>query len=135
MFLQMSFLGTKFWKKFCSFFMKIVLKWHYFFSVGLTSSLVGDAKFINTSCSLLLLEMRSDWHHSRPFKSQSFTVAETIHHLPVRGFIPISALTEVFRQGPDHFETLFDTGHSTFSSGAEQAYFKAKIVSEQAFPV
>ena len=52
--------------------------------------------------------VRSGSHHNCPFKSQLFTVAYTIHHLPMGGFVAISALTEVVRLVLDRFKSLSD---------------------------
>ena len=54
--------------------------------------------------------VQSESHHNWPFKSQLFTVAYTIHHLPMGGFVAISAVTEVVRLVLDRLKSLSNTG-------------------------
>ena len=54
--------------------------------------------------------VRSGSHNNCPFKYKSFTVAYTINHLPIGGFVAIYALTEVVRLIMDRFKSLSDTG-------------------------
>ena len=87
------------------------------------------------NCTVRIVSFRSGSHHNCPLKSQLLTFAWTIHHLPIRGSVAVSAPTKLFRLGLDCFKNLSDTGRSTFDNGAEQSCSGAKIVPQLAFPV
>ena len=71
-------------------------------------------------------------HQNCPFKSQLFTVAYVIHHLPMGSFVAISALTEVVRLVWT-VKRLIRYRRFTFKSRAEQSCLIVNIVPELIF--
>ena len=87
-------------------------------------------------CSAEIVPKRS-WCEQKPYPSYNLQCSLLIRkcHLPIRGFVAISARIKVFRLGSDRSENLSDTKRSTFNSGAEQFYSEAENALKAAFLV